>query len=65
MAQGLTNTQEIVEILVHTFKLSSITDALAQGLAARPEDRIVGLSTVSGGDEFIGVIRIVTVIDYL
>ena len=40
-------------------------DALAQDLAARPEHRIVALSTVAGGDEFNGVIRVVAVIEYL
>mgnify|MGYP001384550279 CR=1 FL=1 len=34
-------------------------------LAARPEPRIVALSTIAGGDEFNGVIRVVAVIEYL
>ena len=65
MAQGLTSTQEIVEVRVDNFMRGSIKDALAQELAARPEHRIVALSTVAGGDEFNGVIRVVAVIEYL
>lgn len=47
------------------FMRGSITDVLARELAARPEHRIVTLSTVPGGDEFNGVIRPVAVIEYL
>jgi hypothetical protein len=65
MAQGLTSNQEIVEVRLDNFVRGSIKDALTQDLAARPEHRIVALSTVAGGDEFNGVIRIVAVIEYL
>lgn len=37
MAQGLTSTQEIVEVRLDNFMRGSIKDALAQELAARPE----------------------------
>lgn len=65
MAQGLTSNQEIVEVRLDNFMRGSIKDALMQDLAARPEHRIVALSTVAGGDEFNGVIRVVAVIEYL
>lgn len=65
MVQGLTSTQEIVEVRLDNFMRGSITDALAQELAARPEHRIVALSAIAGGDEFNGVIRLVAVIEYL
>jgi len=65
MAQGLTSNQEIVEVRLDNFMRGSIKDALTQELAARPENRIVALSTVAGGDEFNGVIRVVAVIEYL
>lgn len=65
MAQGLTSTQEIVEVRFENVMRGSIKDALAQELAARPEHRIVALSTAAGGDEFNGVIRAVAVIEYL
>jgi hypothetical protein len=65
MAQGLTSNQEIVEVRLDNFMRGSIKDALTQELAARPEHRIVALSTIAGGDEFNGVIRVVAVIEYL
>lgn len=65
MGQGLTSTQEIVEVRLDNFMRGSIADALAQALAARPEHRIVALSAVAGGDEFNDVIRVVAVIEYL
>lgn len=65
MAQGLTSNQEVVEVRLDNFMRGSIKDALTQELAARPEHRIVALSTTAGGDEFNGVIRVVAVIEYL
>ncbi|WP_296195343.1 hypothetical protein [uncultured Microbacterium sp.] len=65
MAQGLTSTQEIVEVRISSFMRGSITDALTAELAERPEHRIIALSTVAGGDEANGVIRAVAVIEYL
>lgn len=65
MAQGLTSVQEIVEMRLDSFMRSSIKEALEQELSTRERHRIVSISTVAGGDEFNGVIRVVAVIEYL
>jgi len=54
-----------VEVRLDNFMRGSVKDALTQELAVRPEHRIVALSTIAGGDEFNGVIRVVAVIEYL
>lgn len=65
MAQGLTSTQEIVEV-----RLDNIHARLDKGRArtgtrslTAPKHR--ALSSVAGGNEFNGVIRVVAVIEYL
>lgn len=65
MAQGLTSAQEIVEVRLTSFMSASIKEALEQELSTRAHHRIVSISTVAGGDEFNGVIRVVAVIEYL
>ncbi|MDL9978604.1 hypothetical protein [Microbacterium candidum] len=65
MPQGLTITQDIVEVRVDNFMRGSIKDAVAQELSSRPLHRIVAPSIAAGGDEFNGVIRAVAVIEYM
>lgn len=65
MVNGLTKSQEIIEIKLNSFMLDSIKDSLEKELSTKPEHRIVSIATVAGGDEFNGAIRVVAVIEYV
>lgn len=64
MAQGLTRTQEIVEINIFDKLNASIRDVLLAELSQKPEHKIISLS-ITSYSQFATSYRAVAVIEYL
>lgn len=64
MAEGLTATQEIVEINIFDSVRASIRDAILTELSQKPEHRIVSLS-ITSYSEFATSYRALVVIEYM
>lgn len=64
MGQGLTATQEIVEITIFDKLNASIRDAILAELSMKPEHKIISLS-ITSYSEYATSYRAVAVIEYL
>lgn len=64
MPNGLTASQEIVEVRVDNNVRASLADAVYEALADKPEHRIVTMSSVAMG-EFPLYVRVLVVIEYV
>jgi len=64
MGQGLTATQEIVEINIFDKLNASIRDAILAELSTKPEHKIISLS-ITSYSEYATSYRAVAVIEYL
>lgn len=64
MAEGLTSTQEIVEIDIFDSHRASIRDAILADLAQKPLHKIISLS-ITTYSEFATSYRALVVIEYL
>lgn len=64
MGQGLTATQEIVEINIFDKLNASIRDTILAELSTKPEHKIISLS-ITSYSEYATSYRAVAVIEYL
>jgi len=64
VAEGLTSTQEIVEISIFDSLRASIRDAILAELSQKPEHKIISLS-ITSYSEFATSYRALVVIEYL
>jgi len=64
MTQGLTKTQEIVEVDIFDALSASIREAILAELASKPEHKIISLS-ITSYSEYSTSYRAVVVIEYV
>lgn len=64
VAEGLTSTQEIVEINIFDSLRASVRDAILAELSEKPEHKIISLS-ITSYSEFATSYRALVVIEYL